>query len=99
MTDLPERLGFVVEAEARRVLAEADLRPDPELVAEGWERRFIADEKRAAEATTLYQQLGFEVCARPVRPEELGDDCEDCQLLVRLKFTTIYTRRPTSEDR
>lgn len=62
------------------------------LAAEGWERRFTADARRADEALELYRQLGFEVRAEPVRPEELVDDCQDCRLLTRLQFKTIYTR-------
>jgi hypothetical protein len=88
-------LRLVVEGEARRTLSESQLAPDPALTAEGWERRFIADPRRAREATDLYTQLGFEVRAEPLSPEELGDDCSDCQLVL-LGFRTIYTRRKDS---
>ncbi len=91
-SDLPGRLGFVVEGEARRILAESTLTADPELVAAGWERRFIADKQRADEAMELYRSLGYEVCAKPLRKEEVGPDCDDCQLVMLLNFTTIYTR-------
>lgn len=90
------RLSRVVEEEARRVLSEAELRPDPKLVAEGWERRFIADGRRAEEAMALYERLGYEVRAEPLRKEELEDNCEDCQLVVLMQFKTIYTRRKES---
>jgi hypothetical protein len=86
-------LGLIVEQEARRALSEAQLEPDPTLVAEGWERRFIADARQTREAIELYTQLGYEVRAEPVRLEEMGDDCEDCQILVLLQFKTIYTRK------
>ena len=64
MTDSksPDRsrpLSLLVETEARRVLSESQLRPDPARVAEGWERRFIADSTRAEEAIQLYESLGF----------------------------------------
>ena len=88
-------LGPFVEQEAQRVLSEAQLAPDPARIADGWERRFIADGRRAEEMIALYRDLGFEVCADPVRPEQLDDDCEDCKLLMLLEFKTIYTRRPT----
>ncbi len=91
-SDLADRLGFVVEAEARRLLADSALTADPELVAAGWERRFIADKQRADEAMELYRSLGYEVCAKPLRKEEVGPDCDDCQLVMLLNFTTIYTR-------
>ena len=97
MTSDPERaldsLEGIVQREARRVLSETQLAPDPKRVAEGWERRFIADRQRAAEAIALYEELGFEVVADPLKREDLGDDCDDCQLAALLGFTTIYTRR------
>ena len=97
--DLPDRLGFVVAGEARRLLAESELKPDPKLVAEGWERRFIADQKRAEETMELYRKLGFEVCAKPVEADQIGPDCDDCQLVMLLNFTTIYTRQnPVAES-
>jgi hypothetical protein len=92
-------LGPIVEQEARRVLSDAQLEGDPARLADGWQRRFIADARRAEEAIELYTQLGYEVCADPVRAEELGEECDDCQLLAALQFRTIYTRkrRPTSD--
>ena len=91
--DLAQPLGSIVEQEARRALSEAQLEADPQRIAEGWERRFIADPQRAKEAIDLYTEMGFEVCADPVKPDELGEECEDCQLLAQLRFRTIYTRR------
>jgi hypothetical protein len=75
------------------VLNDAQLQPDPTRLAAGWERRFIADAARADEAMELYRDLGYEVCADPVRAEELDEECTDCRLLATLKFVTIYTRR------
>lgn len=92
--DPAERLAGLVRGEAHRLLSEAALAPDPERVAAGWERRFVADAARADEAMRLYAQLGFEVCADPLEPEELAGECEDCRLLMLLQFRTIYTRRP-----
>jgi len=89
------RLGFLVEAEARRALSEAQLEGDPQRIADGWERRFIADRPRAEEAIELYTGLGYEVCADPIMSDELADDCEDCLLVAQLRFVTIYTRRPS----
>lgn len=95
--NLAQPLGSIVEQEARRALSEAQLEADPQRIAEGWERRFIADPQRAKEAIELYAEMGFEVCAEPVQPEELGEDCEDCRLLAQLRFKTIYTRRKKDE--
>ena len=76
-----------------RVLSPGQLQADPALVAQGWERRFTADAQRAKEAMELYEQLGYEVRAEPVRPEELDDDCEDCGTVVAFHFLAIYTRK------
>lgn len=86
-------LGQIVGQEARRFFSEAQLKPDPALVAEGWQPRFIADARQTKEATELYKQLGFEVRAEPVPVEQMGDECSDCQVLVLLQFSTIYTRK------
>lgn len=86
-------LAQLVRQEAHRILSEAQLGPDPARVAEGWERRFIADGQRAEEAIRLYEDLGFDVAADPLKPEELAGECTDCQLLMLLQFKTIYTRR------
>jgi hypothetical protein len=88
-----ESLGHLVEQEARRLLSAEQLQGDPARIADGWERRFIADAQRAQEAMDLYSQLGYEVCADSVSPEEVGEDCGDCQLLAALQFKIIYTRR------
>jgi hypothetical protein len=82
--------------ESGRVLSDADLRPDPALLAEGWERRFTADASRAAEAMELYDQLGYEVRAESVQHEEHAGDCEDCSSVMALQFKTIYTRKKKS---
>ena len=90
-------LGRLVELEARLADWETRLREDPVRIADGWTRRFIADAARAEEALDLYAELGFEVCADPVRAEEIADECEDCRLLAALQFRTIYTRPRTSK--
>ena len=59
----------------------------------GWTRRFIADGARAEEMIRLYQDLGYEVVADPVDPEQMGDECDDCRLLILRGFKMIYTRR------
>lgn len=66
---------------------------DPELVAAGWERRFVTGGPRAAEVAELYRQLGFEVRLEPVRQTEIPEGCTDCQIALLFQFKTIYTRR------
>lgn len=70
-----------------------NIMPDPQLLAQGWERRFIADPMRAKEAVQLYTDLGFEVLAEPVKENELSEECSDCKLIVSRLFVTIYTRK------
>ena len=89
------KLGPLVEQEARRMLSEQQLQPDPALVAEGWERRFMTDAQRAEEAIKLYSDMGYEVLSVPVQPQELSDDCDGCRVVVMFRFQTIYTRKKT----
>ena len=72
----------------------AEVAPDPARIAAGWEPRFVADGARADEAVRLYRELGFEVAADPVTPENLSPDCGDCRVVMALRFQMIYTRRP-----
>jgi hypothetical protein len=66
---------------------------DPARLAEGWERRFIADGVRAQEVADLYSRLGYEVCLDPLGPEDLSEGCEDCALVELMGFRVVYTRR------
>lgn len=75
---------------ARGVPAEGD----PRLLADGWERRFVADAQRAQEAADLYGSMGLEVRLEPVSPEDLQEGCEDCRLVQLLGFRAVYTRQP-----
>lgn len=86
--------GRRLDVEIARVLTAEQLRPDPALVADGWERRFIADVHRAQEAVDLYRKLGFEARAEPVKHVELGEECGDCAVVTAFRFKTVYTRRP-----
>lgn len=88
--DATDRLA---REEARRVLLQARIRPNPERLAAGWERRFLADAARAREAQAIYEGMGFEVALDPVRPQDLEPDCADCALVTAAGFRMIYTRR------
>ena len=90
------KIKSIFDGSGRRFLSDAQLQPDSSLIAQGWVRRFTADEQRAKEAMDLYNQLGYEVRAEPVLPEELQDDCQDCKTVVSFYFQTIYTRKRTS---
>ena len=88
-----------MKEEEHRVLSSAALTADPARLAAGWQRRFLADGPRAAEAVALYESLGFEVAADPLSGPDLPSDCTDCQLATLLAFKTIYTRKPKETER
>ena len=94
-----DSLAALVQGESRRILDEKTLAADPARLAAGWEPRFVADGRRAEEAVALYESLGFDVAADPVRIETLDPDCADCQLVMLLGFRTIYTRKREGADR
>ena len=66
---------------------------DPALVADGWERRYLADENRAAEARELYTSLGYEVLEGRLEPDDFGPACGECALVVCPTHVMIYTRK------
>jgi len=66
---------------------------DPALLRLGWQRRFMADASRLQEYIDLYGALNFEVRTEPVSQAELGEECEDCRLMICRLFVTVYTRR------
>ena len=66
--------------------------PKPELVAQGWARRFMAGAGRAKESQELYAAMGYEVHLEPVAAADLSDECQDCRLATGF-FVTVYTRK------
>jgi hypothetical protein len=66
-------------------------RTERELIAEGWQRCFIADEPRLSEAVETYEELGFEVTLLPVGLED--GECTECMRQQPERFKVIYTRR------
>lgn len=91
-----DKLSFIVQQEAHRILSEAQLSANSELVAQGWERRFITDGLRAREMVGLYTELGYDVHLEPIDQQEFDEGCEDCALVALLKFVTLYTRKKDS---
>lgn len=69
-----------------------DLPPDPVLAKDGWEKRFIADPKRAEEVFETYSELGYEVKLEPVNVDELSEACGGCKVLFK-NFRVVYTRK------
>ena len=72
---------------------------EEQLIAEGWERRFIATEPRLGEAVQLYKEIGFDVLLEllPTEEELKGAGCEEsgctaCFDVDRERYRIIYTR-------
>jgi len=64
-----------------------------ELTADGWERRFMAEEPRLTEMKESYLSLGLEV---RIEPGAIGDD-DDCKSCFNVegfeqRYKTLYTR-------
>lgn len=64
------------------------------LVAEGWVRRFLADEARAREAVDTYGAAGFEVHLQRLLPDDFAEKCSDCAASVCTSYVVVYTRKP-----
>jgi hypothetical protein len=78
---------------------------EEDLLAEGWERRFVATEPRLREAVELYEEIGFDVLLEPLpREEELkGAGCEEsgctaCFDVDRARYKIIYTRTKENKE-
>lgn len=76
---------------------------EEELVAEGWERRFVATEPRLGEAVELYESIGFDVLLEPLPTEEELESavceergCTACFDVDRERYRIIYTRAKES---
>ena len=74
-------------------LESISVQPDPALLAEGWERRQLADPERAKEAVELYESLGFEVLAKELTEADFGDACKTCAVAGCNGYVMIYTRK------
>jgi hypothetical protein len=78
---------------------------EEELLAEGWERRFVATEPRLQEAVELYQEIGFDVLLEPLpKDAELKDSgcaesgCTACFDVDPERYRIIYTRSRRDAD-
>lgn len=88
-------LKVLGNAPARPDGAGDDTQPggDAELIAQGWERRHMADPQRAAEAIELYQSMDFEVMTRKPTKADFGPACGQCASDVCQTHLIIYTRK------
>jgi hypothetical protein len=72
---------------------------EEELIAAGWERRFVASEPRLSEMVEMYREIGFEVHLEPLPSKEEWDasgceesGCTACFDLDRDRYRIIFTR-------
>lgn len=71
-----------------------------ELIAAGWERRFIACEPRLSEMMEMYKEIGFEVHLEPLPSKEEMDQssfedsgCTACFYEDPERYRIIFTRQ------
>jgi hypothetical protein len=69
----------------------------PDLLAEGWTWRFLADENRARVAEETYSEAGFDVRLEPVRPEDVSPSCGSCSSALCRITIAVYTRKSSPE--
>ena len=65
---------------------------EPQLLSEGWHRRYVADMKAAKEAAETYQQLGFEVQVIAPDVQSLKAECAACREVLP-NYRIVFTRR------
>lgn len=75
------------------------MKREDELIAAGWERRFIACEPRLSEMVATYQEIGFEVHLEPLpsREEMELSGCEEsgctaCYDVDPDRYRIIFTK-------
>lgn len=73
---------------------------EAQLLAQGWRRRFMANQPRLGEAVAMYRRLGLEVRLEPVDPAACQPEsgCASClrRPEVAAQFKVIFTRKPAS---
>ena len=76
------------------------MRREEELIAAGWERRFIACEPRLSEMVATYKEIGFEVLLEPLpSKEEMSQSgceesgCTACFDADPERYRIIFTRQ------
>lgn len=65
---------------------------EAKLLAEGWQRCFVADEPRLSEAVEAYREIGYEVTLLPFAPDD--SLCSECIASEPGRCFVIYVRGP-----
>ena len=76
------------------------MKREEELIADGWERRFIACEPRLSEMVATYKEIGFEVLVEPLPSKDEMDQagceesgCTACFDVDPERYRIIFTRQ------
>ena len=69
----------------------SDSGSEADLLAEGWQRCFVADEPRLSEAVETYRDLGYEVKLLAFVPD--GGACSECVAQEPDRLRVIYIRK------
>jgi hypothetical protein len=64
----------------------------PDLIAEGWVRRFLVGPERQQEVCEVYESLGHEVRLEKLEPTAFSDSCGACPAVVCRSHLLLYTR-------
>ncbi len=65
---------------------------EADLLAQGWQRCFVADEPRLSEAVATYRDLGYEVKLLPFIPD--ASTCSECVTPEPGRLWVIHIRKP-----
>jgi hypothetical protein len=63
---------------------------EAELLADGWQRCFIADEPRLSDAIETYEEMGMEVALLPVDFDDR--ECSECMKSDPNRYRLIFSR-------
>lgn len=63
-----------------------------ELIKQGWEQRFVGDERMVQDALEMYSDMGYEVKILPLDTVNVQDECMGCLALLKA-FKVVYTRQ------
>lgn len=76
------------------------MKREEELIAAGWERRFIACEPRLSEMVEMYKEIGFEVLLEHIPSKDEMDHaaceesgCTACYDVDPERYRIIFTRK------
>jgi len=73
-------------------LAGCSCKEEAKLASEGWERRYVADQRAAREAEENYSTLGYEVLLMKPDVDTLREECSGCRVTIE-DYRIVFTRK------